>query len=249
MRPGGGVSCAGSLPWEVRRLSGTVRELHDRSTSLVPESGPTRGVPEAAAVARVVHVLEPLDRAVVLGSAQDQRIADRAACEAAGFDVVRRRSGGGAVLVERGQIVWVDLFIARGDPLWEDDVGQAAWWVGETWSLALGRGFSNLEVHKGPMLRRPWSSLVCFASLGPGEVTLPGAVKVVGVSQRRTRRGALFQSACLLQWDPGQLLSLLACSLDERVEAEKALEGAASGVGHALGTGALVELFISALPR
>jgi lipoate-protein ligase A len=45
-----------------------------------------------------------------------------------------------------------------------------------------------------------WSRSVCFAGLGPGEVTVGGR-KVVGISQRRRRDGALFQCAALLAWD------------------------------------------------
>jgi lipoate-protein ligase A len=39
-------------------------------------------------------------------------------------------------------------------------------------------------------------------------VTVDGA-KVVGLCQRRTRAGALFQCAALLRWDPARLVDLL----------------------------------------
>ena len=51
----------------------------------------------------------------------DHRVAG-----ALGVEVVRRRSGGGAVLLLPGEFVWLDLVIPAGDPLWLDDVGQAA---------------------------------------------------------------------------------------------------------------------------
>ena len=38
------------------------------------------------------------------------------------MDVVRRRSGGGAVLVGAGEQVWVEVWIPRDDALWDDDV-------------------------------------------------------------------------------------------------------------------------------
>jgi len=205
--------------WEVKHLSGKVRELHERSTAVLGEQGPGR---------RAAHVCQPRDRALVLGSTQGQSAADLVACAAGGFDVVRRRSGGGAVLVEPGQLVWVDLFVPAGDPLWRDDVGQAAWWVGEAW--AGGLEVDGAEVWKSPMQRGPWSSLVCFAGLGPGEVTLSTGEKVVGISQRRGRRGALFQCSCPLYWDAGRLLSLLALSHEERVAGARALEKVAAGV-------------------
>ena len=146
------------MPWEVEHLSGTVRELHERSAALL--SGTVE-------MARVARVLQPVDRALVLGSTQPATSVDQDACATAGVDIVRRRSGGGAVLVDALCLLWVDLVVPAGDPLWCPDVGRAAWWVGEAWSEALDRaGMAGTEVWKGPMVRNRWSSLVCFA--GPG---------------------------------------------------------------------------------
>ena len=77
--------------------------------------------------------------------------------------------------------------------------------------------------HKGPMRTDRWSRLVCFAGLGPGEVTVDGR-KVVGISQRRTRAGARFQCAALRRWDPGALAALVGVD-------PAALEDVAAGVG------------------
>jgi lipoate-protein ligase A len=96
--------------------------------------------------------------------------------------------------------VWVDVCVPRDDPLWTDDVSRAGWWLGDAWVKALGAG----EVHRGPMVRTPLSDRVCFAGLGPGEVTV-GAAKLVGVSQRRTRVGAIFQCTVPLVWEPAPL--------------------------------------------
>jgi lipoate---protein ligase len=105
-------------------------------------------------------------------------------------------------------------------------VGRAAWWVGEAWVAALAAlGVADAVVHRGSLVRTVWSSKVCFAGLGPGEVTV-GHRKVVGISQRRTRAGVLFQCAVPLAWDPGPLLAALALSVAERSAAAVALEGA-----------------------
>lgn len=129
-------------------------------------------------------------------------------CEATDTAVVRgpdRPTGGGAVLVAPGDPLWVDVVLPRGDPLWDDDVGRAFWWLGEAWAAAVG---GDAVVHRGPMIRTRWSDAVCFAGLGPGEVTVDGR-KAVGMAQRRTREGALFQCAVHRTWDPTPLVSQL----------------------------------------
>ena len=156
-------------------------------------------------VPRLVRFVTADRPALVLGSHQPEEMFDGRAVEAAGLEVARRRSGGSAVLVGGGRVMWVDFTIPAGDPLWADDVGRAAWWVGEAWAAAIGAG----EVWTGPMRRNRWSGAVCLAGLGPGEVTVEGR-KVVGVSQRRTRRGALFQTAAVLDWHPEEYSALLA---------------------------------------
>jgi lipoate-protein ligase A len=211
------------MAWAVEHLSGTVRELHERSAALLA------GTSE---MGRVARVLQPVDQAVVLGSTQALTSVDQDACASAGVDIVRRRSGGGAVLVDATTLLWVDLVVPAGDPLWSPDVGRAAWWVGEAWSEALFRsGIAGTEVWKGPLVRNRWSSLVCFGGLGAGEVVSAAGQKVVGISQRRTRNGALFQCGCLLEWAPQPLLGLLALTPDERSACLATLGEAALGAG------------------
>jgi lipoate---protein ligase len=232
------------IPWEPRHVTGTVGTLHERSTALVtgadvppPFTGTALSTGRdwssgAAILSRTVTFHDPVGSALVLGSGQTGAAVDLDACAAAGVDVVRRSSGGGAVLVDPGSVLWVDFVVPAGDPLWTADVGRAAWWVGEAWSKALGQvGVSGLDVWKGPMQKNAWSSRVCFAGLAAGEVTTGPQSKVVGISQRRTRRGALFQCACLLTWEPAETLNLLALSKDERTTGAHELAQVAAGVG------------------
>lgn len=181
--------------WTVERTVGSAAEHHGRDVE--------------ADAGRAVWVHEVTAPALVLGSTQDPSVVDRTAAAAAGIEVVRRRSGGGAVLVEPEGVVWVDVVIPPTDPLWDDDVGRAAHWVGRAWAAALTTaGVPGPEVHTGRLATTEWSDLACFAGLGPGEVTIDGA-KVVGVSQRRTRHGARFQTAVLRRWRPADLVALL----------------------------------------
>jgi lipoate---protein ligase len=229
--------------WQVQRASGMVSELHQNSVGFL--AGLSRA---AVSQCRSAVVQRAANRSLVLGSAQDDGTVDGLACEAAGVEVVRRRSGGGAVLVEPRSVIWVDLVLGAADPLWSDDVGRSAWWVGEAWAKALrGAGLGPLNVWKGPMVRGEWSSLVCFAGLGPGEVVDGARRKVVGISQRRTRFGALFQCACLLNWEPGRLLELLVLSAGRRQAASGELADSGIGVG-AERAEEVTEAFLRALP-
>jgi lipoate-protein ligase A len=200
---------------------GSWRVVHERGSAAALHAGAARALNQSP-VPRMVRFVTADPPALVLGSHQREEVFDRGALEAAGLEVARRRSGGSAVLVGGGRVLWVDFTIPAGDPLWADDVGRAAWWVGEAWAAAIGEG----DVWTGPMRRRPWSEAVCFAGLGPGEVTIEGR-KVVGVSQRRTRRGALFQTAAVLDWRPEEYAALM---LDPPGAADE-LAAAARGLG------------------
>jgi lipoate-protein ligase A len=142
--------------------------------------------------------------ALVLGSTQPDTHADPARAVSGGYEIVRRRSGGGSVWLAPGAQVWVDVWLPAGDPWWDDDVARAAVPVGEAWRSALevvglGDGF---RVHQGGVESRPWSALVCFAGIGPGEVLDRDGRKWVGISQRRTRDWIRLQTMAHRRWSP-----------------------------------------------
>jgi lipoate---protein ligase len=187
---------------------------------------------------RRVAVCRPTGRAVVLGSTQRPSVVDTVAAGAAGLEVVRRRSGGGAVLVTPDDPVWIDVWIPVDDPLSSADVTGAFGWLGATWAGALDRlGATGIEVQgTGPGACTRWASLVCFGGVGAGEVTVSGR-KVVGLAQRRNRSGAWFHTACVLRWDPTLLLEVLDLSPGERAAAATGLEAAVAGVADVLADG------------
>jgi lipoate-protein ligase A len=158
-------------------------------------------------------VCRPTSSALVLGSAQHESDFDPVACRAAGLDVVRRRGGGGAVIVRPGAQVWVDFFVPRGDPLFSDDVLASFAFVGEIWTAAIlatrpSLSAGDISVATGRAKPTSWSKTLCFGGVGAGELTVHGR-KVVGVSQRRDRTGAWFHSMALLEFDPHELVALL----------------------------------------
>lgn len=220
------------MTWEVVRLVEQAGAFH------------ARPVPEPST--RAVWVCEPTAPALVLGSAQPESVVDQAACARAGVEVVRRRSGGGAVLVVPGDLLWLDVVVPVGDELWQPDVGSAFHWLGRCWQGALADLGVATAVHTGGLVRSRWSDLVCFAGLGPGELRAASGAKVLGVSQRRTRAAARFQCALLGRWDPGALIGLLALDPADRAAASVELGAVAAGAGVALD--AALDAFLRHLP-
>ena len=188
--------------WVVERHRGPASTFHAR--------------PLPDPVVPAVWVLTVDRPALVLGSAEPADHADADALAAAGIELVRRRSGGGAVLLVPDAVTWVDLLLPAGHPLWVDDVGRATHWVGRAWAAALRSLGVDAHAHIGPMAHRPWSDRVCFAGLGPGEVVDGDGRKLVGLSQRRTRAGARFQTSLHHRWDPAAMAAALALTEVDR---------------------------------
>ena len=150
---------------------------------------------------RELWVLDATRPAVVLGSSQSEPDGLAVWAEARGLDVARRRSGGGAVLVDPAQTIWLDLLLPAADSAHHDDLGAMFCAVGDVIATTLRScGLDEhgpVTVHRtrpGPE-ERDRDSLarrICFAGLGWGEVLI-GPHKAVGLSQRRTRWGARVQ--------------------------------------------------------
>lgn len=193
--------------WRLIRSHGDTATFH-RSDPL----------PERSATFHTVEV-----PTLVLGSTQPDTTVDHDIARANGIEVIRRRSGGGGVLLMPGEFVWLDLVVPVDDERWSDDVARAMVWVGEMWQGALHSigAADGTDVHRGRLVERPWSKVVCFAGMGTGEL-MRGSGKVVGVSQRRSRSWARLQSMCHLRWRPDLMAALvagpIAPSVDELVD-------------------------------
>ncbi|WP_117000980.1 lipoyl protein ligase domain-containing protein [Desertimonas flava] len=185
-------------PFAVERFTGTPGAFH--ATELLDDP-----------VARVV-VADATADALVLGSSQPLDVADEAACAVAGVELTKRRSGGGAVLVEVGAMCWFDVVVPVDDPRFAGvagDVTGSMVWLGRHIAAALADlGVAGVAVHDEAMVCTPWSRLVCFAGVGGGEGLVDGA-KLVGISQRRRRQGARFQCMVHTAWHPDRMLGLL----------------------------------------
>jgi lipoate---protein ligase len=163
---------------------------------------------------------------VVLGRGQ------REARPVEGHGQLQRPSGGGAVLMD-GDLLSLDVVLPADHPWLEDpDLGAVFDPIGRAWAAALADlGVEGATVHTGPATasrlgpedRRPLAE-VCYASLGRGEVSVGGR-KLVGLSQRRRRQGALVQCGILRRWAPEPLVQALGVEV-----AREAIRAAAIGL-------------------
>jgi lipoate---protein ligase len=199
------------LPWDIRDTFGDTAHFH------ATDPAPVRSA-----------TFHRVDRpTLALGSAQAVERVQRRVADALDVDVVRRRSGGGGVLLLPDEFVWLDVVVPSGDPLWCADVGRAMVWVGECWQSALASLGVAGEVHRGALVAGAWSRDVCFAGVGTGEV-MAGAAKLVGISQRRTREWARFQTMAHLRWRPELAAALVAAPAPSAA----ALAGLVAAVPH-----------------
>ena len=214
--------------WRLEERTATAEDLHASWPSVVD-------APEYRAVA----LCRPVRPAVVLGSTQIATAISPEGARAAGVDIVRRRSGGGAVVVTRNDPVWIDVWIPAGDQLWCDDVTRSFDWLGSIWRSALvdvlgprvGDGLRVARTVVDQHVRSTWASAICFAGVGLGEVTTSDGRKLVGLAQRRSRHGAWFHGACVVRWDPTVLIDVLVADRVERASAVEELARVAVGVG------------------
>lgn len=159
---------------------------------------------------RTARFVEVTRSALVLGSSQNPSQVSKAPLERFNAELVIRKSGGGAVFLSPMGQLWVDIAIPKTDPLFHGDVGKSFMVIGEIFMEALSSlGGHDLEMHAGRLVGGQLARTICFAGLGPGEITFEGA-KVVGMSQRRTTQGAVFQCTAYLRYPFDQLSELMA---------------------------------------
>lgn len=142
---------------------------------------------------RTARFLKVEKSSLVLGSSQNPAHFHQSSVSRTGIEIAVRRSGGGAVFLEPSRQLWVDISIPKDDPLYRDDVQKSFFPIGSIFLEVLSRISRNeFEMHTGNLIGGLIGKEICFAGVGPGEITFEGA-KVVGISQRRTANGSVFQ--------------------------------------------------------
>lgn len=175
--------------WTVLHRHGSAQELHDRAAD--------------DPIDRRAVVVHHVDRtALVLGSTQPDADLDLGVVADRGWELARRRSGGGAVLLVPGEHVWVDVVLPAGDPLADDDVERATWWLGHAWARALrlelvaeGAGGLSADASAVPV-GTPASGQAASGQAASG----PAVLHQRGVSDRVAGR-----VACFAALGPGEL--------------------------------------------
>ena len=123
---------------------------------------------------------------LVLGGSQSRDVVDES--RLGGVALRRRKGGGGLVLLRPGDL-WVDWWLPHDDVRWSPDVRVSSLLVGGWWAQAL-RDLTSRDVvtYEGPLEGATALRVVCFAGRGPGEVFVAGR-KAVGLTQWRVREG------------------------------------------------------------
>ncbi len=184
---------AGSFIW--RRIDGPLEGVF----SLPPDNS------------REVQLIVPDRPAVVFGSTTRADSFSTSLLARGGYEMVRRTSGGGAVIVTPSDQLWLNVHLQRDDPLVDNDIARSFLWLGERIARAIVRLVGPSERVEMVRERAPateLSRMICFAGLGFGEVSV-GGKKVVGLAQRRTRSQVTYHVAVLVTDLQSQLLEFL----------------------------------------
>jgi len=147
---------------------------------------------------------QPATLSLGYGQALDDRI-DLAAAAALGLGLVRRPTGGSAILHEGPELELTYSVTARaGDFEGADALLETYRWIGAALAAGINRLGAPIEMVPVQPSDPTAMPTFCFARTGSYELEIAG-LKVVGSAQRRQGSGFLQHGAVMLGAEPGRL--------------------------------------------
>lgn len=167
-----------------------------------------------------------------LGRSQPAADADLPACRAAGVNLVRRPTGGRAIL-HTDELTY-SVTLLHSDPCAAGGVVESYRRLSE--GLLAGLRRLGVEAVQARGQRRPASDLtaICFETPADYEITAGGR-KLVGSAQRRSRGGVLQHGTLPLHGDLTRIVAYLSMPEDERKAQRRVLGASALTLEEAAG--------------
>jgi lipoate-protein ligase A len=148
---------------------------------------------------------------MLLGTGQTANAVDREACERFGVPLLRRMSGGTAVVHDEYTLS-LQITLPAGHPLISDDIHRNFLWFSEFIIAALERlgikaTWMSLEQSRAEVAP-PGLEAACYSTLAPYEIAVDGR-KLVGHGQIRRVRATAMQAMVYRVFDPTRTVRLL----------------------------------------
>jgi len=135
--------------------------------------------------------------AIILGAAQRPNEQQLARAVSQGVELVRRKSGGGAVMAG-AEMLSVSVFLPRHHPISTGSTVKAYHWIGELWqkvftSYRLCTRLPNAEdiAQSKQQAERHSIDWACYGAVAHGELLDQQGRKLLGVAQIRSRHGCV----------------------------------------------------------
>jgi lipoate-protein ligase A len=177
---------------------------------------------------------------MLLGAGQPSSSVDQTACDRFGIPLLRRMSGGTAVLHDENTIS-LQLTLPAEHPLVSDDIHRNFRWFSEFLITALER--LGIAASWTPLERArteqapPGLEGACYSTLAPYEIEVNGH-KLIGHGQMRRVRATALQAMVYRVFDPHRTVQLLpldaAADIDRAGDLAERVTDLRAAAGHAI---------------